>query len=603
MITKKNFDQLYALNHCGAERRVLTAGILKSQVEALFPANHSNQFPIPQKCDGNRPMCGQCKRVPKDDPCEFTDEMSRTMELENAVFRLQSRVNELEGMPSGPGPSTYPGHVRGGPNFHWSPQVSGTSSPFGGSSRGSRSPQSGSDDSFLGVEEPPLLMIQMLLDYFLPHATQFGFFLDFNGFREAALLPLPFGNAARPSPALLSVVYLWGVHLSLSQPLISSEPIFLKRAQQHVSVEITETGSPTPFLHTIQAQVLLSTYMFRNKRFLESEFHVNGAATLAIGYQLHKIRSARPSSPPLLGVPTMLEVYPNPPQSAVEEGERIRGFWAVACLQSSLNIALNSASGNFSILEASGVDIDIPWPLEIADYAAGRMPRGYRGQETVKNFFIEEPPVSCPVSTLYAKAAVLLHRAARLGARWSPSLQPQDAASYAVSATWLDARITKFWERLPPLYDFYADPATARTLVVAHAMTAAAAIKLHHHSPAAAAVDPEAQKKCIFAAGAIITCLGDSNIADFTTAHPVVGALCVLACRVLMGEVRTLQVFRGVWGQGRLGVAGPPPPGPEEVSLATSLQDGITTMRMYAVGSPLIKYQLAKLQQQYESSY
>ncbi|KAJ7747824.1 Zn(2)-Cys(6) binuclear cluster domain-containing protein [Mycena metata] len=543
------------------------------------------------KCDGIRPVCGQCKRVPKDDPCEFTDEMSRTMELENAVFRLQSRINDLEGMA---GPSTYPGHPPSGSDFSWSSQLSGTSSPFSGSSAGS--PRPGWENSFLGVEEPPLPMIQMLLDYFLPHATQFGFFLDLATFRESALLPLHFGNTLRPSPALLSVAYLWGVHLSLSQPLISSEPVFLRRAQQHVSTEITEATNSTQFLHTIQAQVLLSIYMFRNKRFLESEFHANGAATLALGYQLHKIRSARPSSPRLLAVPVMLEMYPNRPQSAVEEGERIRGFWAVACLQSSLNVALNSAA-NFSILEASSVDIDTPWPLEIADYAAGRLPPTFRGQETIKNFFVEDPPVFSPVSALYAKAAVLLHRASQLASRWTPTLQPQDAASYTSSASWLDGRIAQFWERLPPLYNFYTDPTTARTLIVTHAMTAAAAIKLHP----SAFVNPEAQKKAVFAASAIIACLGDSNVGDFTMAHPIVGSLCILACRVLMDEIRRLRALRVARRQGHHGVTSPPDP--EEVSLTTTLQEGITTMRMYAVGSPLIKYQLAKLQQQYESPY
>ncbi|KAJ7868681.1 hypothetical protein B0H13DRAFT_2558397 [Mycena leptocephala] len=499
------------------------------------------------KCDGNRPVCGQCKRVPKGDPCEFTDVSSRTQELENAVFRLQSRIYELEGIP---GPSNSQGHSQHGDlSAHgWKPSdLSRRNSPFSGSSAGSRaSPQAASDSSFLGAEEPPLVMIQMLLDYFLPHATQFGFFLHVDNFRESALLPLDFGNDLRPSPALLSVVYLWGVHLSLSQPLISSEPVFLKRAQQDISVEITESSNPTHLLHTIQAQVLLSTYMFRNKRFLEAEFHANGAATLTLGYQLHKIRSTRPGSPQLLGVPIMHEVFPNPPSSSVEEGERIRGFWAVCCLQSNLNIALSSSSINFSILESSGANIDTPWPLEIADYAAGLLPATFQGQETIKTFLTEDPGSSSPVSTLYAKAAVLLHRASRLGSNWSPNFQSHEAASYAASCTWLDGRITKFWETLPPLYAFYTDAAVARTLVVTHAMTAAAVIKLHR---APSSVDPVAQKKCVFAARAILACLGDSRIPDFTVAHPIVGSMCMMACRVLMDEVRKAKAFRGAWGR------------------------------------------------------
>ncbi|KAF7342302.1 Zn(2)-C6 fungal-type domain-containing protein [Mycena venus] len=554
------------------------------------------------KCDGVRPVCGQCTRVPKDDPCEFTDTSSRTMELENAVFRLQSRINELEGMP-GPGPSTSTSYVQHGGPHGWPPTGLGRiHSPYSSSSAGSRSsPQTASDNSFIGNEEPPFVMIQMLLDYFLPHATQFGFFLHIENFKASALLPLEWANPLRPSPALLSVVYLWGVHLSHTQPLLSSEPVFLKRAQQNISVEIAENNNPLHLLHSIQAQVLLSTYMFRNKRFLEAEFHANGAATLTLGYKLHKIRSVRPVTPPLLSVPALVEIHPTQPADAAEEGERIRAFWTVACLQSSLNIALSAASINFSILELAGGDIDTPWPLEIADYAAGGLPRVYLGQETIKTFLTEDPPPSSPVPTLYAKAAVLLHRASRLGSKWSPNLEPQEAASYSASCAWLDGRIATFWERLPPLYTFYTESAKARTLALAHAMTAAAAIKLHR-APASASADPEAQKKCVFAARAILACLGDTHIGpDLTTAHPLVGSLLVMGCRVLMEEVRRAKAFRGAWGES-LRVQ-PPPPGEEEVTLASDLQDGIATMRMYAVGSPLIQYQLTKLQQQYEAPY
>lgn len=177
-------------------------------------------------------------------------------------------------------------------------------------------------------------------------------------------------------------------------------------------------------MHIVQAHVLLSTYMFRNKHFLEAEFHANGAATLVLGYQLHKIRSARPSSPPLLGVPVLLEVYPNPPQNAGEEGERIRGFWAVVCLQTNLNTALSTASINFSILESSSADIDTPWPIETTDYTGGLLPTTYQTQETVKAFLTEDPPSTGPVCALNAKVAVLLHRASRLGSKWSPSTVP-----------------------------------------------------------------------------------------------------------------------------------------------------------------------------------
>ncbi|KAJ7260985.1 hypothetical protein C8J57DRAFT_1719788 [Mycena rebaudengoi] len=499
------------------------------------------------KCDVNRPICGPCVRVPKDDPCEFTDSGSRTLELQETVFRLQSRLNQLEGGPSNP--TSFGGYRSPATDF------SARSSPFSGSSAGSRSsPHSSSENSFLGSEEPPLVMIQMLLQYFLPHATQFGFFLHIERFRASTLLSLPFGDDRRPSPALLCVVYLWGVHLSQTQPLMSKhEPDALSA---------------------------------------HAEFHANGAATLALGYQLHKIRTTRPRSPPLLGVPVLMELYPGPPRDPVEEGERIRGFWVVACLQSNLNIALHSTISTSCILASPGTDIDTPWPLEISDYEGGRLPRGYRGQETVKHFLTDDPPAQSPICTLHAQASVLLHRASRLASNSSPNLPPQELASYTTSYTWLDRRITRFWETLPPLYTFYAYPAAARTLVVAHALTAAAAIS----TP-----DREAPNKCIFAARTILACLGDRQILDLVCAHPIVGALCMLACRVLIDEIRKAHSMRVAWAQT---LAVPlAPPATEEVALTQDLRGGISTMTTYAVGSPLIKYQLTKLQEQYQSLY
>jgi hypothetical protein len=133
------------------------------------------------------------------------------------------------------------------------------------------------------------------------------------------------------------------------------------------------------------------------------------------------------------------------------------------------------------------------------------------------------------------------------------------------------------------LYTFYAYPAAARTLVVAHALTAAAAIKLHR---AASTPDREAPNKCIFAARTILACLGDRQIPDLVCAHPIVGALCMLACRVLIDEIRKAHSMRVAWAQT---LAVPlEPPATEEVALTQDLRGGISTMTTYAVGSPLI---------------
>ncbi|KAJ7826850.1 hypothetical protein B0H13DRAFT_2374181 [Mycena leptocephala] len=157
----------------------------------------------------------------------------------------------------------------------------------------------------------------------------------------------------------------------------------MKCAQQHISTEISAHTHPTHLLHAIQAQVLLSTYLLRTKRFIEAELHAN-------------------VTPPLLGVPVLGGVYPMHPTDAIEEGKHIRAFWAVACLQSHVNMSLDAASAPFCIFESPGGGID------------------------TQDSFLG----ASPISTLHAKASVLLYRATRLGASWSPNLQHPELAAY-----------------------------------------------------------------------------------------------------------------------------------------------------------------------------
>lgn len=85
---------------------------------------------IIQKCDGSKPVCGPCARLPKDDLCEYTDGPSRTQELQAAIHRLQVRLEELEGSPSSSGstPSSS------SPTEHFMSATSSVpiSSPFSG---------------------------------------------------------------------------------------------------------------------------------------------------------------------------------------------------------------------------------------------------------------------------------------------------------------------------------------------------------------------------------------------------------------------------------------------------------------------------------------
>ncbi|KAJ7800616.1 hypothetical protein B0H14DRAFT_3490474 [Mycena olivaceomarginata] len=108
-------------------------------------------------------------------------------------------------------------------------------------------------------------------------------------FRDAVL--------GRPSVALLDVVALWGAHLSKSHSLLSFEALFLDRARQHIAADVSADKHSPHYLHTIQALVLLSTYLLRTKQFIEAEFYANGAATLVLGHRSTRIAQARTAPP------------------------------------------------------------------------------------------------------------------------------------------------------------------------------------------------------------------------------------------------------------------------------------------------------------------
>ncbi|KAJ7806371.1 hypothetical protein B0H13DRAFT_2387113 [Mycena leptocephala] len=444
-------------------------------------------------------------------------------------------------------------------------QLQGPSGRRSSASHSVSSSSSSSEQSLFEFEEPPSHIIQMLLRYFLPHALALGFFLDPDRFYDTTLLPLPFGDTRRPSPGLLCVVYLWGIHFSNSPPPPNfSEPDLLHRARKYLS---SETSSSTHIQQTIQAQ---------------AEMYASGAATLALGYRLHKIRSARASH---LSIPGPMDI--TPPMDAVEEGERIRGFWAVTFLQTSLCLAFNS-NRSFCILDSFAPEIDAPWPLEIGDYQAGVLPPDYVGQESIRHLLMDDTFPASPTCMLQIKASVFFYHVLRL-----PPGEPHGLASPKLTSyMWLDRRISQFWESLPPLHVFSGnvDPATVRALALTHALTAAAAIKLHQR----AAAGDTAQKKCIAAARAILECLRAS---DGPSVHPVVGALCSFACGVLITEVRAGRAFREAWSAS----VGMPmtPPSTEEAALITDIRDGLSTMAVYAGESALIAHQFKLVQEQY----
>ncbi|KAJ7919685.1 hypothetical protein B0H13DRAFT_2428717, partial [Mycena leptocephala] len=437
------------------------------------------------------------------------------------------------------------------------------------------------------------------LQYFLPHAVQFGFFLHLDRFRNAALLPrIPFGDILRPSQSLLFAVYLCGAHLSQSGPLFDLKPLFLKRALQCISTEICAHRDAAHALQTIQSHVLLANYFFLHRRLLAAQLQANAAATLALGYRLHKLGSGPPhgSSSYYDGDLPPFDAYLMPSQDSVEEGERVRCFWAVVSLQANLSLASNSPASGISscLLECFGTEIDTPWPMQSAEYELlpGYAAADNYGGEVIKRFLVDELS-SIPTPVSHAQASVLLHRASRFAAKWSSNLQPTELSSYMHCYTWLDGRIKQFWDQLPPVYPS-ADP----DLVITHALVAAASIRLHHPF---VSLEPGAQAKCVASARLILRCLSDTSVpGSIPCANPVIGTIGALACSVLVEEIQRTRTVWGEWAKTfELEVL--MPAGEEESMLLLDLQEGMRIMTTYAAGSPLAEYQLGEIQLQYNA--
>ncbi|KAL1688403.1 hypothetical protein GGG16DRAFT_116034 [Schizophyllum commune] len=165
-------------------------------------------------------------------------------------------------------------------------------------------------------------MIPQLVDDFLPWAEAFGFFLNKELFR----------SSLNPSN---------GPVLQYSQTL---QQLATALSQDH----------PLCVFQTIQAEVLLSTYFFRQGHQLEGQVHAGAAGALAMGARLHKAIRA---SGDAITVPS------------ADDDDKINAFWEVY----GLTACWSSHFGYTSCIGADNISqIETPWPgaISIPDAAS-----------------------------------------------------------------------------------------------------------------------------------------------------------------------------------------------------------------------------------------
>ncbi|KAK6969177.1 transcriptional activator protein acu-15 [Favolaschia claudopus] len=558
------------------------------------------------KCDGRKPVCSQCLRSPGTaDDCEYPLEgRSRTQQLEETIKKLQTRIGELEASANDQSSillhepydgtdsaSSFVGLDIPPYTESWSSQpvidIHVSPSP---TSR-VNTPTSASSSSTLVLEEPPPDMMERLVDTFLNNFTHVGFFLDPSSFRQSALLPFQFGHYDRPSPALLSVVYMWGSRLSHApRHTVYNEDAFLVCTLQNIHQDLGG-NHPHRVIHAIQAEVLLSLYYLTLGRPVEGIYHSSAAVSLAISANLHLIKSPHHLvvDQPCFGV---LESNFSPPAHAREECERINAFWT-AVIVTNYWVA---AHGSPSALPYRDTPIDTPWPHDVEDYVsiAGGMspPTSYSTQSpeysqhifdngggTIAKFLAGLNVDGYSSLAMLAKASILLERAITFSTRY-----PSDHGSSPAFDS-LDVLLEQFLLNLPLGLELNGTDSTRRNLMVIQTLAQVAIIRLHASRIHTSNVS---RSKYLSAARAVVHLINSSDFSNWNSPHvdPILGILWTTVGEVFIGELSNIQqqqsfgVDYGV--EARLAQ--------QHHELTSCLETILSTMRTFATSSPLIDY-------------
>ncbi|THV00672.1 hypothetical protein K435DRAFT_963936 [Dendrothele bispora CBS 962.96] len=548
------------------------------------------------KCDGQRPVCSQClKSARPGDACEYVDAgRTHTQVLEEKISRLEARIRELEEpfdensvklhspYTQSQGRSSSMPTVVASSSEGISPMVSTSATP-------SPLPSSVSHSDTAIQEEPPANVTHLLLQSFLPHAIEFGFFLNISRFQESALRPLPLGHHARPAPALLSAVYLLGLHLSgsMGTEISVQESSFLSRALLHVA-NILSSSHPLRIIHGIQSEILLSTYCFRTGRILEGKYHLTVATSLTLGAGFHHIRSQTTSVSLSLNLQSVATPFLPAPSDQIEEGERINAFWTTFALCNTWTVAIGSPLSSV-VFESHGSRIDTPWPLDMHEYEQERLSPDLTSSSTVQNFLNQRPSTSSEYSTMamYVKSSILLEKAGTVAALYTPGMQVEEANRFAGAFASLDRFIDTFHSTLAPIEQTHISSPLFGTVLLTHTITHAATIHLHEPF---VNENPRSQSKSLSAAEACVNLLRQIDINSLTQVNPLFGSLWTGVCKVLINEIQHKRALRAGWAGGV-----PVDNRQQENELAEKLEKVFTTMAVFSLDSPLMNYQLAKI--------
>ncbi|KAG2124857.1 hypothetical protein DEU56DRAFT_916796 [Suillus clintonianus] len=410
------------------------------------------------RCDGARPVCGQCIRGNRPDDCEYTDAhgRSRTHMLEEELARLRARVEELE-HPEQTTPTVALHHPYSLPDvpqgsssslgfqpFHIPAPVSSASSPGASSSSSGKITWGDiSPSSWWAQEEPPSHLVLESLTKILPCADELGFFLHIPRVRASLMT-----TASRGIPiALQNAIILLCLHITETTQTAFESTLLSTSLRQLVDI-IPSCGTSTrDLLHVLQTEVLLTYYLFRVGRTVEARYHLGAAANLVLAFRLYSSSPSEgepntPADMQFMPFDIFRTTLPNPVDD-VEQTEVIHAFWNIFTRDKSMSAVLGLPP---SI--GRSIRVTVPWPgrmqlsdqdIRLVDHRQGTTPQ----VDTVQQFLdgLSRNGDSDSALAFHAKAAVLLDKANDLFEQYTSDSRVKETRSFQTQFTLLDALI------------------------------------------------------------------------------------------------------------------------------------------------------------------
>ncbi|KAK7691462.1 hypothetical protein QCA50_004861 [Cerrena zonata] len=513
------------------------------------------------RCDGGQPFCGQCVSKGRQEDCEYTTApgLTRTQLLEENIALLETRIRELENPEEGTSIKLHDPRASSGLQLT---QPGGVTVP--GSASGSG--QVIDLAQLMGLGEAPTTPAALtsqdkshLIDAFVPHASQVGFFISIPRILAMTHGVLPPGSLLE---AMLDAMYLWGSHFSNDSVLHSREAELLGRVVHSVSDSLFIDSTAQrghAVLYGIQAEVLLANYYLANGRFLEGRYHISAAVSLAVSCKLNLSHTN----------------FTTNPLDPIEEGERVDAFWQVYVLDKAWAVALKSPS---SISEDGlwGTQIDTPWPLTLQEYEQGVFADLF-SNNTVQMFLAGldvTPPVGYSPLALRAQATILFSRASIIANQYK-----HDMSAFQHECVVLDDFVSKFLNTLP------VNPESRDDLVTA-ALGHVALIQLHMTLSTS---ERKSRDACVAAARATLATLQTIHSSQMGFINPIVATLLTSAGQVFVEEIATVK-------------ASNPSSSADAYlnELATSVERILAIMADFAMVLPIMGLQAAQLQSAYQ---